>query len=369
MLDFLLTATDPRGERDTHRVKASDSQEAYRQLESQGFTEIVLHNSDDVAAAVPLTMLDNGRISPRDLLEIGKGSLFGAHWYMLKKNVRRWWWLGLLLVILCVIWPNPFLLMVKTGVGLGLVVAQVFVMLTSLVFPGSVGRRNALFDAYYWGRWDEVLKRVESLRGTVSDFDLDGCKAGALAGFGFVEEGLAVLKQWEDSDDISRCIYLVALSNFYRGADMFDESLRCMAEAYAEEPRSPVMMLNYSISLSREEQDPELAGKLIRSAEQTHLAESVSMSLLFAKGMWLSNCGETRAAIAEYEKLKERLRNFGTNVPGKSLLLDLAQAYLAVEYLNIGDRERAAQEAKPAMPRLHALNRTRLLEKLAEVAD
>ena len=57
---YFLTATDEKGKRDTHRVDAENSQDAFEQYESQGFTDIVLHSDDAAAAASGLVSTKSG---------------------------------------------------------------------------------------------------------------------------------------------------------------------------------------------------------------------------------------------------------------------------------------------------------------------
>ncbi len=371
MLDFLLTGTNPSGKRDTHRVNAANSQEAYRQFESQGFTEIVLH-TDDAAASASITVLEDGTITPREAVNLRGKSHFKVTWFLLNKLLwKHWWKFGLFLAVLCLIVPNEKRI---TVIVLGVVVAvcnYAFLLFKSLLFPQSelTGRYNELIDSFYWAKWDNVLNGADALRGKVEDFELDSYKAGALAGLGRLEEGLAILKHWEDSDDVPQWLLLTRLSNFYNAACMPDEALKCLAQAYEAEPENPTGIINYSIALSRAGQQTQLAGQLIQSAERMHLSESVAMLLPMAKGLWLTNTGSADLAVHEFVRFRETMQPLAKSNPLLSLLVDLNQAHLAVALLQLGDRERAAREAKPALPRLRALKRTRLLEKLTDVAD
>jgi len=365
MLDFLLTGTDLNGKRDTHRLQARDSQEAYQQLESQGFTDIVLHTDDAEAAAGPMTVFDDGHITPRDIVEVRLKSRFESRWYFLKKMVRSRWWLWLSLIVVGLMWQHDSLASISVFVGLVAACVLVFQLLNTDQFD----QFDEMIDSFFWARWNDVLHRVESLQGTVSDFNLDVFKAGALAGLGRFDEGLEVFENWEDSDDVPHWMYVARKSEFYTAAGMPDEALRCMAQAYEEDPENPTVMIDYSIALSRAGEQTELAGRLIQSAERMHLSDILAMILPMAKGLWLTTIGSSHAAIEEFERLRENLWPMAKANPAFPLLLDLNQAYLAVALLQLGDRERAAREAKPALPRLRALKRTRLLEKLSEIAD
>jgi len=369
MLDFLLTATDLNGKRDTHRVQARNSQEAYQQLESQGFTDIVLH-TDDVVATVLMKPLDEKTITPKDFVKLRWMSRFQARWYFFRKFARQAWWS--LLIIALLIWQLGNRVTVWHFVLLAVLMTALFPVLKYLFFPksNSADQFDRMMDSYYWGRWEDVLNRVDHLRGKVADFELDVCKAGALAGLGKLHEGLTILDRWEDSPDVPHWMYLARKFDSYTAAGMPDDALRCVAQAYEEAPDNPTVMLDYSMALSREERQIELAGQLVQSAERMHLSDMVAKILLpMAKGLWLTNIGSSHAAIEEFERLRENLQPMAKASPVYPLLLDMNQAYLAVALLQLGDRERAAREAKPALPRLRAFKQTRLLEKLAAVAD
>jgi len=91
MADFLLTATENSGNRETVRIQAENSQDAFQQLESKGYRDIVLHTSD-AEATIPLEVLESEKISPSDFVQLRNLSLWEFFLFMLKRSYAQTWW-------------------------------------------------------------------------------------------------------------------------------------------------------------------------------------------------------------------------------------------------------------------------------------
>ena len=78
---------------------------------------------------------------------------------------------------------------------------MVFPLLFAMFAPlfNVAGRRyRKLIDAVSWGRWEEVLARVDSVGGRMPPEEIAFQKAKALAGLGRLDEALRLVKPFGD---------------------------------------------------------------------------------------------------------------------------------------------------------------------------
>lgn len=364
MYDFLVTATDTTGKRETHHVMAASAAEAHALLEAQGFQEITLHMDDAGAAAMPLTALDSPHVTPRDMVEIRYLSALGFFFFVLKKLYRR-----SLILYLAAAAFIVFKLVVSRHLGYFGGLAVVVLLMPPVIAAwatifGAQRKFDLLLDASAWGRWNEVLSRAPALRGHVPDFELDAREACALAGLGRWEEGLEQLRQHEGADEPPHWMYLARLADFYDTAGMYDEDLRCHDEAYREAPDNPTVELDYALALLKNNDDAQLAERLIESAEARPLGDLLQLILPMIKGMLFLNTRRELPAIEAFRRADANLVPLAAGAPLIRQLIDINKAYLAIAQARSGDRAAAAQTAEPAIKRVRAINEKRLLAAL-----
>jgi tetratricopeptide (TPR) repeat protein len=362
--DFVLSATDSDGRRAAHYVQAASAAAAYASLEAQGYREITLHIDDAGAAGTRLTALEDGRVAPRDLLAMRFKTGFG-------------FFLALVKVLA---WRTRFMLILAAGFLAYRVYASGHVdvpgalAIVVLLLPvgiaawftifGKQRQFDRLIDASAWGRWEEALTRIPALVGSVPQFELDAREAQALVGLGRVREGLERLRAYESGDDPPRWMYLARLADLQQLAGNYDEAVRLHEETYRLAPDNPTVELDFAMALLKNERDPQLAGRLIESAEKKPLSDLLQWMLPFIKGLLYLNTGRPREAIAAFELARSNLAPVAPAAPLLRQFLDINQAYLAIAQAKSGDRVQAIQTAAPTLARLRAIRSRRLLAAL-----
>ena len=366
---FLLTATDEKGKRDTHRVDAENSQEAYHEYESNGFTDIVLHNDD--AAAVASSMFPPNaevekNLTPADLVNFQYQTSFDFFIFMLKKLFWQFRWGGLLAIIfLGLKWNNgsafSYLQMAMFTLILCPVILAVWV-----AYFSSARKYNQMLQAFSWGKWQEVLDRIPKLRGKIPDFELTGREAVAVAALGNFDQALEMMDHFVDSPEIPRWMYLGRLSELYEIVKDYDQVIKCMRLAYEDAPENPTVVIDYAYALLKYGNDNSLANQLLEDAEQQHMGELIELLLLYFKGILEVNLGNFHVAESHFLKCQSGLLPIAPSQPLLQLFVDLNRAYLAIALAKIGERKKAEEIYQLALPRLKALDSELIMNRYAE---
>ncbi|QDV52426.1 hypothetical protein Enr17x_44890 [Gimesia fumaroli] len=365
---FLITATDENDKRETHRVEAENSQDAYHDLESRGFSEIVLH-TDDAAAATSSLFPNRAEIeelvSAADMVKFQSLSNFQLFLLSVGKGL---WSIRLPLVILGVVllyrWKFSIRLMIIDYGFLFLLFVPILISFWSVYF--STGQKyNKLMQSFAWARWQEVLKRVPALRGHVPEFELEARRAVALTALGDFDQGLAVIKPFEADPEIPRWMYLERLSELYEVVNDQDQVIECMRLAWEEAPGNPTVQMDYAYALLKYQQNLPLAQQLLTEAEQQHLDELLKMILYYFKGLLELNLGHCHVAKEQFLSSLSQLLPIAASQPLLQLFVDLNRAYLAIAHAELGEREQAQKLYKRVEPRLKALGSTSIMDRYA----
>ncbi len=368
MPDFLFTADSPTGKRKTQTILAANSQAAQTELESRGWTSIVLHTDDAgaIASSAVAKMYPEltEKITPSHRLESRGLSDFQFFLFVTKNFYIKAPWFAVALIILLVMniafgFHNSI---IYIGAALGLSMPLIFAACITLF--GTARKFNRLVEAYAWGRWQEVLDRIISLRGKVPESELSIRQACALAGMGKLDEARTEWSKFENHPELPRWMFLTQLGDIFQTAGLYDESLKCHAEAYDEDKDNPTMKLDYAMALLTAERDLELAQRLIDEAKQQYLSDLLSMFLPYIDGLVALNSRKYDLAVELFESARKNILPLAAGEPLTALMVDTIQAYMAIALAKSGQTQRAMEEARAPRVRLQARNSVRLLKQL-----
>jgi tetratricopeptide (TPR) repeat protein len=363
MPDFLLTATDSSGQRDTLRVNAGASQEAWRQLESQGYRDIALHTSD-VEALTPMTALDSGHITPADYVRIRTFSRARMFLFLL---ARLYWQARKMLVVALILlafnWWTLNDRTILTIIALALIALPLAIAIWGSLF-GRALKYARFVDAAAWGRWQEVLKLAPAFLHGSTEFDAAARQASALAALGRLPEGVQVIDEHYRPGETPKWMYYARVAEVYNVAKLYDKALACHRLAYEDAPDDPTVQLDMAMALLKNETDLPLAKQLIESAESQHLSDLLLAFMPHAKGLHALNAGSYAEAKRWFTAAHEKLQPFLASSPLIGVAIDVNRANLAIALAKSGDLRGALDLYALARPRLIALDSSRLLDQV-----
>lgn len=372
---YLITATDTRGKRDTHRVKAESAREACNDLEEQGFVDITLHSDDAFAAATNL-FPDNKdveeHLTAEDLVKMQYLSDFQQLLFTLRRAYWQSAWFYLLVIgVFAYRWyyklgwfDNPDDL---DPIDIGVVVVMLWPLAISLWFTylSPARKYKRLMQAFAWGHWDEVIDLCPTLVGKVPDYEL-ACRHGvALAAQGEFDEGMKLVEPFEKDPDVPRWMYLGRLSELYEVVKDREQVIECHRLAYEAAPENPTAQLDYAYALLKYEENIPLAEQLMAEAEQEQLSELLKFLLPYFKGILALNQGRSGDAVKLFHECQENLLPIAHSEPMLQLIVDYNRAYLAIALAEQGDAREAETLYNLVEPRLQALDSTLLMDRYA----
>ncbi|MFH1303453.1 MAG: hypothetical protein ABIK07_20510 [Planctomycetota bacterium] len=364
---FLLTATDPNGKRDTHRVEADTAQEACDGYESQGYVDIVLHD-DDVWAATVAMFPPNANaevekyLTPADVVEMRYLSKFDHFRFLVKKSLRPYKWALLLTTVLVFIrWGESRELNYFDYILIG---TSLFASFCAAYFSPAI-KYKKMVDAGYWGRWEETLNRIPGLRGNVPEFDLSARGACALTGLGRLDEGLALMQPFLDAPEVPRWMYFGRISELYEIGKQYPQVIECNRLAYEEAPENPTVQIDYAYAILKYGTEIELAAELLENARQQHLSELLELYWYYFYGFLELIRGNYREAEAHFLVCQNGMTPLAADEPALQLSLDFNRAYQAIAAAELGETEKAEALYQRALPRLQALKEKRVMDRYA----
>lgn len=377
---YYVTATDKTGKREITSVYAENSLEVFQFLESDGFTDIILHTNDASAVINGQMILDLNaadNLIPLSLLQTDYqtvGKLFRA---LMKCYYRKLRWIMLIVfgVLVFFLWNRGLLLSVEGLIGL----------IAFLLWPAGSAYMIArssfsrcykqLLDASFWGRWSKVLALAPKLKGLLPDFEIDSRAALALAAQGRLDEGLELLKPHENSSRAPGWIYWLHLAGLYLDTDDRKNYQACIRRAVADGSDLPIVQLDHVAMLFNSFDDfsqVELQAKqIIAQLEEQRLDELCNLILLRHKGTLHLLQGNRQAAKDYFLKCQQAGTNlldslpqvFHLMEPGIEIVLDENQAYLAITLAELGEKAEAAELFQRVLPRLQALGYQALIDR------
>ncbi|WP_435018106.1 hypothetical protein TA3x_000051 [Tundrisphaera sp. TA3] len=356
MAEYLLTGRDPGGKKMTVRIDADSADEAVRIAGEDGLSEIVLH-TDDVGARYTRQSAVEEVISPRDFMKfrdlpprlagflIVAGSLYRRSWvlYLAEAGLlllRRtkeipWGWFDWILVGL-LLFPAAF-------------------ALASQLFRGAAGRYNDLIEAASWGRWEEVLGRVDGLQGPVPAEELAFRKARALVGLGRVDEAMAVILPFGDGAAMPEWMFLSRMPEIYRPAHLPEAAKAATDRSVELAPDNATVLLDAAQAYAWHIHDPRRASELLAQARRHAISDLAQPFAARIEGLIRLEEGRPREAIPLLEEASRKLHAFRHASALIPLVLDLIHSDLALAHAGCGDIEAARRHFRAALPRLRAL--------------
>ena len=368
MPKYLISGVDQTGNKMTKVIEANSGREAVAMMTSEGYAEITLHTDDASAAVLSSWKSEKSKkTSPADILKIRNMSQRQFLFYRVYRLYKRGW-LSILIAFLILSY-QCFVTHVLGVIGIiaifVLLLPVLFVFVTAFAGPSQKFRR--MIDAYAWGRWQEVLDLIPTLRGKVPEFELDARRAVALAGLGRLDEGLALIARHVNSAETPRWVYLARLAEVFSVAKQYDQSLTCHRMAYECDPENPLVQLGLAIALLKDEIDTPEARQLIEKAEQQTLSDMELMLFPYFKGLLALNENRFQQAEPLFLKAINKLQPLVPASPYFGLIVDLNRAYLAIAYARMGEKEKAERQFQLALPRLNALKSTRIIERYGRI--
>lgn len=368
MLEFLVTGTDRAGKRETIRIRAASSNEAIEICARRGYSDITLHTDDAAAVAIAsMPVVEGDLITPGDFVELRALSSVGFFWMLYGKAWNYLWWnqVPALAYLAYGAWRDaPF-------TWLGWLTAIVLLAPPAgcawFAFFGPARKYDAMLEAMCWGRWQETLDRIAALRGAVPDFELDVRSACALVGLGRFDEGLALVRAHGNDPGIPLWMYLGRMSELYDLAHRYDEALQCHRDAWEDAPENPTVVMDYALSLLKNEVDTALALRLIGEVENQPKADLLDMLLPMLHGMAALNQGHYEEALGHLRTTEQNLRGMARASALARLVLDMARSYHAVALAGLGRHSEADRLFSVVKPRLEALNYTRMIDRFEAV--
>ena len=370
MPEYLATGRSPHGKKTTERIEAESADEAVRTLQDRGFSDVVLHY-DDVAAHYHRTIEVEGDepVSPRESLWFRNlpAPLAGILFISLRIYQKNWLLnllnAGLLILRRYQHRPWGFLDYLLAGVlALPLIWA-----IAAQFFRGVAGRYNALVEASAWGRWEEVLQRVDSVGRQVPPEELAFRKAQALAGLGRLDEALQVVEPFQDGEAMPEWMYWARMPDLYTTAKRPELAMNAVETALELAPENATVLLDGARLMARERRDLHRARDLLEKARTHALSDVLQPFATFIEGMIRLEEGHPRDARPLMEDAFRKVQAFRHASPLIGAQLDLIHAYLTLACAGEGDMEAARRHYDLAKPRLQALKSEDLVGRCEKV--
>lgn len=362
--EYLLTGRDHRGRKVTEIVRAESGDEAVRQFEALGHTEVVLH-TDDAAAPLYRPSETASVLSPREQVAIrtlGEGRRFLFHVW---KGYRALWHVHLVALAVIGLW--------FAGQGWGsfaLLAAVILMFIPALQFYLAIFGPSAaylrLLRAIGYAQWERALRLIPKVTLPLSPVELPLLKARALAGLGRLPEALAELDRVTGEPGFRRPVYWLAQAIIYLDAREPERSLEALAQAHELGPDLALVMISYAGRLLTVRRDTRRARELLAEARRHALADSAWPLLFYAEGLLALQEGRAHEAV---ERLTEAVRR---QVPfvrmNPSILASEARmrANLCLALAATGDTAAARAQLLRAAPLLTAHREIDLLKRCEE---
>jgi len=367
MPEYLLTGRDAKGRTTTERVEAGSADDAVMIARGAlGLSDVVLH-TDDVGALYQRQKNVAAVISPRDYLRFRElPAPVVTVLIVAKAAYLRFWPVTLLLLGLIIArrWSG-------TPWGLSdwlltlLLLEPVVVALVIQLLPNRANRYRRLSDAEAWGRWEEVLRRCEALKGSkVPPEALAFHRAKALARLGRLEEGLAVVAPFGDGAAMPEWLFLSRTPEVYVAARRLDDAHAAWKRAVEAAPENPAVLIGAARFEIRRRRDPRRARELLERARTHALSDLLDVFARATEGEIAHAEGRRREAVDLLGDAHRRLSAFRHGHPSTRAALDYVKAELALALAAAGDSDKALSHARAALPRLRAQESDDLIDRL-----
>jgi hypothetical protein len=368
---YLLVARNPHGRKVAECVEAPTADLAVTKLREGGYTEIVLHTDDVVAATFramekgmgPKMSVDEF-ISPREQVR----SLY-VHGYLgqvlsnLRSAFAKGSWsdlLGLAWMCFLLVSFGWFVWMLeapqKIVIPFGLIALLVVLspLLLAVIAPLLSGGKtyDRLVEHACWGRWEEVLRALPSLPRLVPAFERALRKGQALAGLGKLKEGLACFRPFADNGEIPQWMYWSLLALIYRADRNWDEALAAHERAAELAPDKPAVLIDLAGALLRYKNDARRAKELLDIA-MTHAVPRTALPYVASvRGLLALSEGDAKAAVDQFQETLKKADSCLQENAMTRFFIDQTHADLTVAYGRLFQTELGLRHFHLAAPRL-----------------
>jgi len=357
MPTFLWTGKDVGGHERSERVEAENAQEAKQILAGRGWTNLELLK-DEIGDMVSKNMPPpewmkeeyEKENTPEKEAAYVKGKrapgVLSQTWDGIKESFKAILVCALLLFL--GLYLHRWLMIVVGALGLAfcILLTPVIHLVISFFSKSSQGYAR-LNNAKVWGRWDEVLKLVEELRGgdaltgvSVPELELTRCRSQALAALGRLDEGVAEFKKFENSPRLERWMYLTYLAGIFDSAQKFEEGLALRRQAAAEKPDTATVWIDVAYAAVRRLNHIPEAKEALARAEKLEMVGLGKPYVHFLRGIiaWRErNPSEAKGLL---EKALVGFQPHAHHALMEGLLL-LTKAYLCSVRGQLGDSAEA----------------------------
>jgi hypothetical protein len=387
MPKYLVSARNTRWQQVTEWVEAPTADAAVEAARDRGYTEIVLHTEDVMAAARPASEVQG--VTPQDHVTIlyFRGYLDRVNFYLRKlypdRSIQfivevietlagRWVrklhlkttllvTVGYLIYVVCryVIRGKPPL---RDTVDL-IVLVSALVIALGAPFLGMARAYRRVLEHAMWGRWNELLSSLRELGPIVPAHERALRKAQALAGLGRLDEGLAVFQPFETGSEIPAWFYVARLAEIYAAAGEWNKAVTMRDAAARLAPDNPALLIDFALAILRVRENAGRARELLDQA-LTHPITPISAPYVaHAEGLLALEQGHAREATKHLQSALDQANEYLIGKPVGRFEIDILHADLALAYARLGEANQALEHFRRAEPRLRARPWFHLLER------
>jgi tetratricopeptide (TPR) repeat protein len=233
-----------------------------------------------------------------------------------------------------------------------------------LLFSARSFRR--LQEAISWGRWDEVLRKLASLRNRIPPDAAAFYEAQALAGLGRTDEGLRVWARFSGAPQLPDWMHWARLSEIYATAQDREAALAALERAAVLAPENPVVLLSLARTVLLFHKDTCRARVLLNAARSHELSDVMVSMLAMVEGMLGVEEGRAHEAIGRLEDSLTGITPLAHN-PATGPGIANIHAYLALAHAAVRDLKSAEEHFRLAEPRLRALRQKEMLSRCHDI--
>jgi hypothetical protein len=353
MPKYLFEFVDAQGKHGHDFVDAVSVDEAHRQVDiaagSHGYREARLLD-DDLAAQLREQRLPS-HLDTKTLARVEAISRHGVgRWSLFLESLRanRWF----LLASGTMLAAGPLL-----GWRLASYVGAAGLVLHVVLFvSGSKhsGLYNELLRASAFGDWDKVFvlaDRMQPAREQSSQiaFDLDVRRAMAMAATQRLDQGLALVNQWESRNPQPRGIYWGRRAGVFAKAGDYANFIACMRRSFEESNEAIWARIDLALAIARVGDDPHEALELLRHQSIATQPPSTARFVHWARGVALMRIGDIHGAELSLAQAVDGFMTQAEN-PAVWSSLALASGALAVAGSMNGRKDQARALLTPLRP-------------------
>lgn len=361
MAQLLYSAKDGQGKPVQGFVEAVTTLEARQQLQTQGLTDVVLHQ-DTTVSTDPRSLAGLGPEQLRELARLSIATMQRPGLAPLLKHVaasNRWWIaFDLGLVAWGIATSNRWLM-----AGGAVLALLPFALAAWQSRHGD--RYNALLKAFALGDWKHVRTLAQQLREVSRgvqnmEFDLDLRLAAVRARAGQLREALADVEPWR-ARVATPGTFENRIAAIHAAAGDRAGFVRLMAESHAKAPQEPARALDHALAQARFG-DVEIADRLLREIDATLLPPHAQAFVAWTRGLVQLRQQQAGAldqlgqAVAEFLKLAAQ--------PAAWPALAFSTCDHAIALAMAGRKDEARQELAQVWPIVRAHGDTPLLRLL-----